>query len=137
MELMFKVHHQMIARLDNNTVVSGSLDYIDAVFEFTPDWEGKTKNAIFSFGSDKITMPVTGDRCKVPWECLQTAGLVEVCVFGGNLITTSNCNFEVIAGGTNDGSGEPTPPPSIDVSGSFYDDGEGNLYIGMKPKGGE
>ena len=50
-------------------VTSGSVNVYEARFEFSPDWDGLTRTAVFKSGSQAISVLLdeTG-QCVIPWE---------------------------------------------------------------------
>ncbi|MBQ2862324.1 MAG: hypothetical protein IJE83_05990, partial [Oscillospiraceae bacterium] len=62
MELLkFRVINQHLAG-GRYRPVSGSIDYIEAVFDFTPDWNGLDKWAHFSKGETVYDVNLAGDK---------------------------------------------------------------------------
>lgn len=110
--LKFAISNQMIDRDDNFYVVAGSKNYLTASFEFkTPEWEGKTKTAIFH--ADKpYPMVLVNDTCEVPWEFTAEPGIKYVSVFAGDLITTNKAIVKVWESGYKEGETPEPPTPS-------------------------
>lgn len=66
------------------SVTSGSVSVYTARFEFSPDWEGMERVAVFKAGtvSRSILLDET-NTCDVPWEVLKTPGVqLRVGVYG-------------------------------------------------------
>ncbi len=106
----FRVRDQVISRTDSLSVAAGSRNYLCAEFEFvTPEWEGLTKTAVFTYGGGEKLMLLEGDACTVPWEAIASPGAVYVSVFGGDLITTGQACVRVHESGYAGAPGEPTP----------------------------
>lgn len=115
-QLQFTVKNQTIKRIDEFTVIAGSIDYLYASFSFeTEEWEGFTKTALFIKG-DKAYSVLIGDNgeCLVPWEVLTGKGFVRVSVFGGQLITTNLVEiFVAPTGYTEETENTKEPTPSV------------------------
>lgn len=63
--------------------VSGSVAIYRAAFEFSPDWDGFVKTAVFrSREATREQLLDSDDSCIVPWEPLQEPGWLEVGVYG-------------------------------------------------------
>ncbi len=65
-------------------VTSGSVNVYEAAFEFSEDWAGLEKTAVFRAG-EKSASVLLGDTgaCVVPWEVLTTPGVrLEAGVYG-------------------------------------------------------
>lgn len=110
MNISFSVDKQIIHRLDNESIVQDSQNYLYADFEFSEEWGGEI-TAVFK-GADGQTFNVLLDdgNCLVPWEVL-TGNYFEVSVFCGNLITANVVRIYTIKSGYEIGqeSREPTP----------------------------
>lgn len=66
-------------------VTSGSVNVYEARFEFSEDWTGLEKTAVFRAGSGKPVSVLLGpeETCAVPWEVLQKPGVrLEAGVYG-------------------------------------------------------
>ena len=117
MVIKFNINNQIITRTDNQQIVSDSKNYLVSEFSFSPEWTGINKTAQFTrIKAGKIygvvySVPVLNNKCNVPWEVLTDGGLVELSIFGGNLITTKPIIFNVITSGLKSGQlpEEPTP----------------------------
>lgn len=46
--------HGQVLHLANLTIVEDTIDYLDAVFTFSPDWEGLSKWAHFQKGQRRL-----------------------------------------------------------------------------------
>ncbi len=54
-------------------LTSGSVNAYEARFEFSPDWEGLTKTAVFKAGNEVRSVLLGEDsQCAIPWEVLST-----------------------------------------------------------------
>lgn len=71
--------------LEREPVTSGSVNVYEAAFEFSEDWAGLEKTAVFRAGSGKPVSVLLGPEgtCAVPWEVLQKPGVrLEAGVYG-------------------------------------------------------
>lgn len=112
--LKFTVNNQRIYRDDNFHVVSGSKNYLTASFLFlTPEWEGKTKTAIFYDGEKPHPVILVNDACEVPWEFTAESGEKYVSVFAGDLITANKALVMVWESGYAEGETPNPPTPTV------------------------
>ena len=103
--MKFKIQNQMITRTDDVRIIEGDTT-IQAIFEFSEDWDVVGKTAYFRNIADDhgVSMVLTPDRCKVPWEVLKK-GFFTVTVYGGESIgdrkriTTNTAKIRVFAKG--------------------------------------
>lgn len=108
MDLRFNVESQHITRTDRNIVVAKSQNYLKAKFDFSPDWAGKTKTAVFNNNGHVYNVILDNDECFVAEEVIRQPGFT-VSVFGGDLITADVVMIRVEASGYEIG-GSPEPP---------------------------
>lgn len=67
---------------DFNGIVSNSRGYLQAKFNFSADWGGFKKIAIFTGTNDKQYLaPLVRDTCEIPYKAL-TGDIVQVSVVG-------------------------------------------------------
>ena len=98
MDLRFNVESQHITRTDRNIVVAKSQNYLKAKFDFSPDWAGKTKTAVFNNNGHVYNVILDNDECFVAEEVIRQPGFT-VSVFGGDLITADVVMIRVEASG--------------------------------------
>lgn len=84
---MFKLQAKKteLCLLEREPVTSGSVNVYEAAFEFSEDWEGLVKTAVFRAGSGEPVSVLLGPEgtCAVPWEVLQKPGVrLETGVYG-------------------------------------------------------
>lgn len=61
--------------LEREPVTSGSVNAYEVRFEFSPDWDGLERTAVFKAGSESRSVLMDGTcECVVPWEVLTTPG---------------------------------------------------------------
>ena len=96
---------------------SGSAGIYSLSFEFSPDWDGWGKTAVFqSETGDPIEVPIVGETCVIPWEVLQSPGRVKVGVYGvrgDDTMPTAWADSLIVRKGTP--TGTPSQPPTPDV----------------------
>lgn len=63
--------------LEREPLTSGSVEVYTARFEFSPDWDGMARTAVFQAGGETRSMALD-DRglCTIPWEVLQKPNVV-------------------------------------------------------------
>lgn len=115
--LEFSVSNQLLSRLDATEVVSGSQNYLECRFQFSEDWEGLKKVAVFGHSgvADAIGVELEDDCCQVPWEVIAPYGF-QVALYGSGgeegaytHVPTSVVTVEVSkSGAEEDLTAEPT-----------------------------
>lgn len=73
---MFKLYANKVnlQRIDKELVTSGSVNAYDVFFQFSADWDGITRTAVFRAGDTQISILLDeNNRCTIPWECLLEA----------------------------------------------------------------
>lgn len=131
---------------EKEPVTSGSVNVYSVQFEFSEDWEGLERTAIFQAGCREKAVALTGGACSVPAEVLPEPGyylMVGLCGKQGEstVLPTIWANLGLIlAGAVTGGAPEPTPPPegwqeALNSKGdnlAYTDTGELGLYAGDK-----
>ena len=114
MTLKFYVKNQTLAYCGNDTVASGSKNYLYAAFRFTKEWAGLAKTAVFisADGSRRYHMLIEGGRCSVPAEMIAEGGFY-VSVFGGDRITSTQVYIDVAQSGVEPGLTPPEPTEDV------------------------
>lgn len=105
------------ARLDvrqREPIASGSENVHQLRFEFSPEWEGLAKTAVFQAGCAEKSVVLTGGACTIPGEVLKAPGyflMAGVCGKMGEelVMPTVWANLGVIREGAVSG---PVTPPS-------------------------
>lgn len=144
---MFRLHADKnnLALLEREPVTSGSVNAYAAKFEFSEDWEGLDKTAVFQAGcaSREVLLGPEG-ACVVPWEVLRVPGYqLKAGVYGKQggevVLPTVWADLGVILEGVPAG-GSPPPSPELweqelarkgDGLG-YTEEGELGLYSGQK-----
>ncbi len=101
------------------TITSGSVNVYTARFEFSPDWDGLTRTAVFKAGaaSRSVLLGESGE-CIVPWEVLEKPNIqLQAGVYGtrggDEVLPTVWANLGTILEGTV--TGEDAQPPTPDI----------------------
>lgn len=100
-------------------VTSGSVNVYPVQFEFSVDWDGLDKTAVFRAGDRSIAVLLSSDhRCDIPWEVLVKPNLhlyAGVCgTRGGDIVLpTIYADFGVISEGATAGEIARPPTPSV------------------------
>lgn len=56
-------------------LTSGSVNVYQALFEFSPDWDGLERMAVFRTGGESWSVALGEDgQCTIPWEALTSHG---------------------------------------------------------------
>lgn len=108
-----------LALLEWEPVTSGSVNVYDVRFEFSVDWEGLTKTAVFRAGdkSASVLLDASGQTA-VPWEVLTTPGRrLEAGVYGtkGAKVVLPTIWADLCYIQTGVAPGEGTRPPTPDL----------------------
>lgn len=118
MFILYANKNQLAVR-KREPVTSGSVNVYEVRFEFSPDWQGLTRKAVFR-GSGKTLTVLLDDsgECAVPWEALTDhGGTLMAGVFGARdetALPTVWANLGTILEGV-PGDGTGTKPPTPDV----------------------
>ena len=113
-KLVFKVTEQKITYDKEAYIVTDSWNYITARFEFSEEWGGLSKTAIFKGTNGTYSVLLTDDACIVPHEVL--AGGFSVSVYGssGNMrITADSVYINAVKSGYEDNQTPPDPTPTV------------------------
>lgn len=102
--LEFCVYKQTIKRMDRDTIVAGSVGYLELEVHFSNDWKGFSKTITFKSTSETISVPLNDDNRVLSSSGLNlSAGewLVSVNgVDGDKKIPTCTTTIVVSSGGT-------------------------------------
>ena len=120
--------------MEREPVTSGAMNTNAVRFEFSPDWDGLSRTAVFQSGSREVSVLLDrSGTCVVPWEVLTQPGRY--------LIAGVYANLGLILEGAITGDApEPVPPPeswqeALDAKGdslAYTDAGELGLYAGRR-----
>ena len=92
MDLEFSVNNQIIVKLDKKRPANLSQEYLRLCFQFTDDWDGLGKFALFKVGNDTIRVALSDDKVVVPGDVLKSHRIL-FSLYGvddGNLRITTN-----------------------------------------------
>ncbi len=113
MTLQWIVKGQALRLKAHPLLAADSKNYLKACFEFSSEWNGRTKTAVFEgSGGTVYHMLLDGDSCMVPAEVIAAPGFT-VSVFGGDRLTTQMVFVEVEPSGCLTGVTPPEPTPDI------------------------
>ena len=101
-----------------NQINSGEYNIAEVNFEFSNEYEGLTKQAVFSTCTETYKTPILNNKCTIPYEVLQEAGNVLLGVYGYESVdnelelrySPTPKYFNVVQGSYREGS-EPEIPP--------------------------
>lgn len=127
-------------------VTSGSVNVYRARFQFSADWEGLERTAVFRAGEKSVSVPLDeAGEAAVPWEALAAPGLyLEAGVYGTRgyevVLPTVWADLGYIETGAAPGDEARPPAPELwrrelDKKGDalgYTDDGRLGLYAGEK-----
>lgn len=115
---LLRAEKNKLAVLEREAVTSGSVNAYAARFEFSEDWEGLNKTAVFQAGcaSREVLLGPEG-ACVVPWEVLRVPGYqLKAGVYGKQggevVLPTVWADLGMILEGVPAG-GSPPPSPEI------------------------
>ena len=128
--------------MEKELITSGSANIYPVRFEFSPDWDGLERTAIFQAGCRKKAVPIVDGVCSVPAEVLSEPGrylMMGVCGKQGEsvVLPTVWANLGWIVEGAMPG-GNPLPEDwqeALDGKGdtlAYTEKGELGLYSGDK-----
>lgn len=132
---------------EKEPITSGSVNVYPVQFEFSEDWNGLARTAVFQAGCREKTVALSGGACSVPAGVLSEPGyylMVGVCGRHGEstVLPTIWANLGLILEGAVTGDApsppEPAPPPegwqeALDSKGdrlAYTETGELGLYSG-------
>lgn len=115
---LLRAERNKLAVLEREPVTSGSVNAYAARFEFSEDWAGLNKTAVFQAGcaSREVLLGSSG-ACVVPWEVLRVPGYqLKAGVYGNHggevVLPTVWADLGVILEGVPAG-GSPPPSPEL------------------------
>lgn len=145
MIILYSNKNQLTVR-KREPITSGSINVYRSKFEFSPDWEGLTRKAVF-IGSGKqvpVLLDETGE-CDIPWEVLaRHGGQLLAGVYGTReetaLPTIRVSLGTILEGVTADGESPKPPTPDLwqqELAGkgdalNYTETGKLGLYSGGK-----
>lgn len=100
-------------------VTSGSVNVYPVRFEFSPDWDGLQKTAVFRAGNGSVSLLLNDiGEVNIPWEVLQKPGVqLQAGIYGTSgedtVLPTVWADMGIILEGT--APGENARPPTPDL----------------------
>lgn len=145
---MFRLYadKNKLTLLEREPVTSGSVNVYTAAFEFSEDWDGLEKTAVFRAGKKSVSVLLDdSNKTVIPWEVLTTPGeRLEAGVYGKKggetVLPTIWADLGYILTGA--APGDEARPPTPDLweqelagkgDGLSYDGQELALMSGSKP----
>lgn len=124
MDILFSVENQVIKRMDDNVIASGSKNFVRAIFALSPVWETEhVLTPVFRVGDKTYTPEMHEGRfldeknsCIVPHEVLSSGGIFYVSIFDETdnvRITANESPVRVIQSGYNTADPSLTPTPTV------------------------
>ena len=132
--LKFRVNKQLLSRIDSDPIISGSKNYLNAVFYFSSDWNGYEKvakvikgNKAYEFNIENDIIPPTAslNLTEGKWE-ISVVGLKDVGLETESKITTSKVVLFVEKTNGLEGECEPIQPINYVV---LLNNGSGNCFL--------
>lgn len=73
-------------------ITEGGVDVLQARFEFSPEWDGMSRTAVFKAGSVSISVALDANgECTIPWEVLKEPNILLMAGVYGN---DGGCKFQ-------------------------------------------
>lgn len=98
--MKFAICGSFISVTEGATLIRNTETPCTVEFQFDDAWDGYTKQAVFRAGAANITVPLEGDACTLPAECLKEGGVwLSVLVEGtkeDESIHTSECRVGMV-----------------------------------------
>ena len=94
MDIRFTVQNKVLERVDDVPLVEGTMNYLYASFEFSADWYGMPKTAVFTHGEDVEQVVLVDDRCLIPAHIVKPESF-KVTVYSGNKVITNDAEVNV------------------------------------------
>ena len=114
MDYKFKINGQNLKRLDSNSIITSSRNEFFAVFHFDKSWHSiEPKTATFEKDDNIISVAITDNKCKIPWEVMESAGEIKLCVSGGDFVPTNKVEIKVTGEPLKEGLAPTTASPSV------------------------
>nr|DAD96986.1 MAG TPA: hypothetical protein [Myoviridae sp. ctr0w28] len=112
---LLKANKNRLEVLEKELVTSGSVNVYPVSFQFSEDWEGLSRIAVFSAGNVTISLPLDEtNQCQIPWEVMECPKLSLMAgVYGMReesvVLPTIWAELGAIRPGVTTGA-EPSPP---------------------------
>jgi len=102
MKVNFNIDNQIITRVDHNTVIANSIDFLEAECDFSSDWNGADKTIQFRNGDIIISIKLVNDEVTQDDHLNLSVGTWKVCIIGykdDTRIVTNEVNLTVYTSG--------------------------------------
>lgn len=115
---LFANRTQLVLRA-REPLTSGMVNTAAVHFEFSPDWEGMTRKAVFKAGAESRTVLLDeSGQCSIPWEVLTAHGQPLMAGVFGTLDETALPSIwaslgTILEGVPGDGPGTQPPTPDL------------------------
>ena len=135
MFILYAAQNRLAVR-QREPVTSGSVNVYEAQFEFSDDWQGLTRKAVFKAGKESRTVLLDeSGQCSIPWEVLTSHGQPLMAgVFGTQgetVLPTIWANLGTVLQGVPTGA-PCTQPPTPDLwQQELAGKGDGLEYDGL------
>lgn len=118
---MFKLYANKnnLMLLEREQVTSGSVNVCQVRFDFSGDWNGLDRTAVFRCGGESVSVLLDeSGECTVPWEVLQKPGFrLEAGVYGTQggevVLPTVWASLGTVLTGVNAPEGRVPPTPEL------------------------
>lgn len=122
--------------MEREPVTSGSVNVYRARFEFSPDWEGSNRKAVFKAGKELRTVLLDdGGGCVIPWEVLTFHGMTLTAgVFGARgdaILPTTWASLGTVLEGVPTASPGARPPTMDAWEQALAGKGDKLVYDGL------
>lgn len=112
--LCFEARGQTLERKDKIRLVAFARNQHYAEFKTDGAWSDKAPiTAQFIKSGKAYDVPLTDGKCLIPWEVLAERGKLEVCLIGGDLLTTNTVAISVLASGVVGGLVPTVSSPTV------------------------
>lgn len=92
--MKISIDGQRLSITEDDILVSGSIGEYLIEFEFSDDWEGYIKTAVFEIhNGETYTCSINEDKCVIPQDALKTIGYLKIGCFGINIDKTKTTTF--------------------------------------------
>lgn len=107
--------------LQKGIITSGSVGVYEVKFQFSPEWAGMERWAVFKIGSERVSCVLDeANQCKLPWECVRENDIgkeIQVGVYGmvgtNVVLPTIWASLGKLREGTRLGDTALPPTPSV------------------------
>lgn len=113
-KLEFNVVKNYLRRTDFNILAAPSRNSVNAKFTFSSDWSNISPIVVeFTKSGNSFDVKLEDGECTIPWEVLESSGILEIAVAGGDLITTNVVRINVYGSGIVGGLAPTMASPGV------------------------